>query len=217
MKGYLDGRQSGRILKYGLGRRTEVVIQQLQQCSLPQSSVVLDLGTADGLLLRSFMEWYGLDRCIGLDISYPYLRAARQNLPQVVQADGRRLPFCRNSVEVIIATAVCKHIRGLEDLLADCRRVLKPGGKLIVTDPSPLGIRLGIQMGHFTRKSIAHILSVKDTRRMLTRCGFAVLYAGRFMLTPIPFAGCDVLEKALKWVHLDQLFFNQIVCAECSA
>lgn len=49
---------------------------------------------------------------------------------------------------------------------------------------------------------------------MLNRCG-KVLYAGRFMLTPVPFAGCDTLERALQRAHLDHLFFNQIICAEC--
>jgi len=201
-------------LKYGLQRRTEAVIQQLQRLSLPKSCVVLDIGTADGLLLRGFMEHYGLNRGIGLDIKLGYLKSAKENVPHALQADGRRLPFCENSVDVIIATAMFKLVWGLENLLEECHRILKPGGKLVVVDSTPWGTHLGLLLGHFSRKNIIQILSLKDTQHLLTKCGFAVIYAERFMLAPIPFVGCDALERTLKRMHLDQLFFNQVICAD---
>ena len=137
-------------------------------------------------------------------------------MTHVLQADGRRLPLCRNSLDVIISTAVFKHVRGLEDLIAECHRVLKPGGKMIATDPTPLGIYLGLLLGHFTRQEIVQILNLRATQQVLTECGFKIARVERFMLSPIPFIGSEALEKALKRVHLDQLFFNQVVCAECS-
>jgi len=213
---YIARRESRTIWKYGLLRRTQAVIQQLQRLSLSNSCVVLDIGTADGLLLRSLMEHYGLHRGIGLDVSFGYLKSAKENVPHAVQANGRRLPFGENSVEVIVSTAVFKMIRDLEDLVKECHRVLKPGGTLAVVDATPLGIHLGLLLGHFAKNSMAHIQSLKDTRQMLAKCGFTVFSAERFMLSPIPFPGCDALERALKRMHLDQLFFDQIVCAECS-
>lgn len=63
---------------------------------------------------------------------------------------------------------------------------------------------------------MVQILNLKDTQQMLTQFGFTVIYAERFMPSPIPFVGCDALERTLKRLHLDQLFFSQIVCAECS-
>jgi len=216
MQKYLVGRKSKTVLEYGLFRRAEAVIQQFQQPSFPKSCAVLDIGTADGLLLRGLMEYYELNRCIGMDIRFGYLKAAKENVPYAIQADGKRLPFYENSVEVIISTAVFKHVRGLENLVKECHRVLKPGGKLVVTDPTPLGIHLGLLLGYFSRKSIIQILSLRDTQQMLTDRGFTVINAERFMPSPIPFVGCDALERALKRMHLDRLFFNQIVCAECS-
>lgn len=216
MQKYLVGRKSKTVLEYGLLRRAEAVIQQFQQPSFPKSCAVLDIGTADGLLLRGLMEYYELNRCIGMDIRFGYLKAAKENVPYAIQADGKRLPFCENSVEVIISTAVFKHVRGLENLVKECHRVLKPGGTLVVVDATPLGIHLGLLLGHFAKNSMAHIQSLKDTRQMLAKCGFRVFSAERFMLSPIPFPGCDALERALKRMHLDQLFFDQIVCAECS-
>ncbi len=212
MKRYIAGRKSKTILQYGLLRRTEAIIQQFQKNCFPKPCTVLDVGTADGLLLRSFMERYTLDRCIGIDIRFNYLEVAKENVLYVVQADGRRLPFCADSVDISISTAVFKHIRGLESFLKECHRVLKPGGMLVVTDPTPLGIHLGLLLGHFSKKSIVQILSLKDTQQMLTQGGFIVVRAERFMPSPIPFAGCDVLERVLKQLHLDRLFLNQIIC-----
>jgi ubiquinone/menaquinone biosynthesis C-methylase UbiE len=216
VKKYLIDRKKRRILKYGLLRRTEALIQQFQQFRCPKSSLVLDIGTADGLILCGLAGRCGLGRCIGLDVCFNYLKAAKENVPHVVQADGRYLPFCQKSIDVVVSTATFKHVRGLDRLLEECHRVLKSGGKLVVTDPTPLGIRLGVLLRYFPRKDIAQILSLKDTQRMLTRCGFNVTYAGRFMLTPIPFSGCDSLERRLQRTRLDHLFFNQIICAERS-
>lgn len=215
MKRYLANRNTNTILKYGLLRRTEVVIDQLRRFCPPKPCTVLDIGTADGLMLRSLAECFGWSRWIGIgvDTRFHYLKTAKESVPHVVQADGRRLSFCTNSVDVIISTAVFKHIRGLESLLLECRRVLRAGGKLIATDPTPLGIRVGLRCGHFVSEEIVQTLTLRDTERMLTRCGFQVINAERFMLSPVPFVGCDMIEKALKRAHLDQMFFDQVICA----
>lgn len=215
---YVVHRKTKTILKYGLRRRTEVIAQQFQHFSLPEPCVVLDLGTADGLMMRSLIEYFGLSDCtvVGIDPVFGRLKSAKENVPYVVQADGRGLPLCTNSVDVIIAAAVLKCVSGLENLLVECHRVLRPGGKLMATDPTPLGIHLGILLGHFTRQEIAQILSLRATQQMWARYGFKVTYAERFMLSPIPFIGSDTIERALKRARLDQLFFNQVICAECS-
>jgi len=216
MKDYLVSRKTGAVSKYGLHRRTQAVIQQLQCFSLPKPCVLLDIGAADGLMFRSLMERFGSSSLVGVgvDVEFRYLKSAKENVPHVVQADGRRLPLCTNSVDVIILSAVLKHIQGLEKLLLECHRVAMPGGKVIAIDPTPWGIRLGLLLGYFTRQEIVHIMSLKDTQQVLTRCGFKVIYAGRFMLSPIPFVGSDAIEKVLGKAHLDQSFFCQVLCVE---
>ena len=216
MPRYLTDRKERTIAKYGLFRRTEAVVQQFRRFSLPEPCIMLDIGTADGLMLRNLIASCGVDRCIGIgvDMRLAYLKSAKQNVRRAVQADGRWLPLCARSVDVIFSTAVFKHVKGLDSLLVECRRVLKPGGILIATDPTPLGIRLGILLGHFSRRSIVQVLNLQDTHQLLTRCGFKVLHSERFMLSPIPFTGSDTLERALKGTLLDQVFFGQVICAE---
>jgi SAM-dependent methyltransferase len=168
-------------------------------------------------MLRSLMEHDSLDQCVwvGLDIQFCRLQYAKVNVPFVLQADGKNLPFCSQSADIIILTAVLKHVTGLASLLAECRRVLRLGGQVIATDPTPLGIEWGLVLGHFTRQEIRHTLNLEDTRTLFLESGFRVIHAEHFMLSPIPFRGAEVIESMLKRMRLDQFFFNQIICAEC--
>lgn len=198
MKGYIAGRKSQMILEYGVFRRSEALIRHFRQLNCSTLDTILDVGTADGLVLCRLMRDYNINCCIGIDIRFYYLKAARENDLHVVQADGRYLPFISNSVDVIISTAVFKHIKGLDKLVGECCRVLKPDGKMIIIDPTPWGIRMGLLLKHFSHKSIFQILSLEDTKQMLIRHNFAPISEERFMLTPIPFIGCNILERVLK-------------------
>ena len=215
-KNYLIDRKTKTISKYGLHRRTETIIQQFQQHDFSTPCVFLDIGTADGLILQSLTEFHGPDESysIGIDIKPRYVKSAKENTDHLLQADGRQLPLSDNSVDVIVSTAVFKHVRELKNLIKECHRVLRPDGKMIITDPSPLGIYLGIFLGHFTRQEIVHVLGLDSTQLILKECGFNVIYAGRFMLSPVPFWGSELLERLLKRLRLDQLFFNQVICVE---
>ena len=131
------------------------------------------------------------------------------------QADGRHLPLCTDCTDVILSTSVFKHVIGLEKLISECHRVLKITGKMIVIDPTPLGVRLGCRLGYFSTQEIRQILDLEATQSTLMSLGFKVLGAERFMLSPVPFRGCDIVERVLKHLHMDRLFLYQVVCAEC--
>ena len=120
-------------------------------------------------------------------------------------------------MDVIVCTAVFKHVQGLNTLVAECHRVLKPKGKLAVIDPTPLGIRLGLLFGHYPKGSIRQILSERDIEQMLAQHDFSVISKERFMLTPVPFWGSGFCEGGLSRIGFDRLFLNQIICAERAA
>lgn len=58
---------------------------------------------------------------------------------QGMVADGRQLPFANNSFDSIIGRRFLHHVPGSErgKLLSECRRVLKPGGRLIILEGTP--------------------------------------------------------------------------------
>ena len=79
-KDYPVCRKTKTISKYGLRRRTEAVIQQFQQFNFPSPCIFLDVGTANGLILRSLTEYYGSNNSIGIgiDTNFRYLKSAKK-------------------------------------------------------------------------------------------------------------------------------------------
>jgi SAM-dependent methyltransferase len=216
---YYTRRRTNLITEYSLSRRSEMVVQQLQRLGLPRQSILIDIGTADGQMLSRLLECRGLSGCmaVGTDLNFRYLSRAKAITPHVFQANGKRLPLCTDCTNVILCTSVFKHIIGLEELVAECHRVLEPAGKMIAIDPTPLGVQLGYRLGYFSKKEIKQALDLKSTQCILVACGFKVLNAKRFMLSPVPIKGCDAIEMVLKRLHMDRLFLYQAVCAECGA
>jgi len=93
---------------------------------------VLDLGCGKGRFARALAS-RGAD-LIGLDLSRAMLASAAS--VDRVQASARRLPFRSSSFDAVLAVEVLEHLgpRSLDDVLAEARRVLRPGGRFLIVD-----------------------------------------------------------------------------------
>jgi len=103
---------------------------------------VLDLGCGNGRLYQLF-EGVSIDY-IGLDISEELIKKAQEKFPEIEFAVGdmRELPFPDDSYDVIYSIAAFHHLANAEDrlkALSEMRRILKPGGKIIMTNWNLLG------------------------------------------------------------------------------
>jgi SAM-dependent methyltransferase len=79
-------------------------------------------------------------RCWGLDVD-----AADGNLGNITirRADiTQPLPLAADSVDLVTCLAVLEHIENPLPVLSECRRILRAGGRLILTTPSERGIYL---------------------------------------------------------------------------
>ncbi|HEY6329718.1 MAG TPA: class I SAM-dependent methyltransferase [Blastocatellia bacterium] len=54
---------------------------------------------------------------------------------------GENLPFARDSFDLIISYDVFEHVQDLPEVLSECRRVLRPGGRLYALFPPYFGPR----------------------------------------------------------------------------
>lgn len=208
---YIADRATKPVLRYGIRRRAEALIQHFHELDCPPGSIVLDIGTADGLVLQRLVDAYGF-RGIGLDLSWNHLRAARGRIRCLVQADGRHLPFPEQCIDAIVSTAVLKHVRELDCLLDECHSVLRPRGKLAVIDPTPWGLKLALWLGHLPRESVFQRLDMEDLADLFRCHGFHLLSHHRFMLLPFP--GIEWLERTFDRPGLQELFLYQLLCAE---
>ncbi|MGH7592253.1 MAG: class I SAM-dependent methyltransferase, partial [Gemmatimonadales bacterium] len=110
--------------------------QLLRGANLGDTGVMLDVGCGSGQTMAWFMaRWPGW-RSVGLDVSRDGLHAARQGAGQrVLGASALALPIPDAAVDAIITLDVLQHLPlhgGDTRALAEMRRVLRPGGTLLI-------------------------------------------------------------------------------------
>lgn len=104
-----------------------------------RGAVVLEAGCGEGygaaLLARS------ASRMIAVDLDAATIRHVGSRYADAVnpvRADLQRLPMADGSVEVVAALQTVEHLGDQPGFLAECARVLRPAGALIVTTPNRL-------------------------------------------------------------------------------
>ena len=103
--------------------------------SLGEVERALDLGCGDGrLTLRLAAR-----RLVAADVSRVALERARQRLPadtQFVELEPDvALPLEDGQFDLVLCAETLEHVRDVQLLLSEARRVLRPGGMLAVTTP----------------------------------------------------------------------------------
>jgi SAM-dependent methyltransferase len=97
---------------------------------------VLDLGCGAGRFVAALGD-AGAD-AVGVELAEAALSRARANVPgadlRLVEPDGS-LPLDHGSVDLVWCSEVLEHVPDTAHLLLEVRRVLRPGGRLLVTVP----------------------------------------------------------------------------------
>lgn len=104
-------------------------------CALPPGAKVLDVGCGTGATVEYLITKYKLN-AVGVDPSASLLAKGRQGRPElpVFQAAGEYLPFIQGEMDCIFAECSLSLMVDVDLALAECHRVLKNNGLLVVTD-----------------------------------------------------------------------------------
>ncbi len=104
--------------------------------------VVLDVACGTGYGSRYLLE-AGADLVVGVDRSVEAVRHAAAHFggPRFVVADGQVLPFQRSVFSSVVCLETIEHVADPDALLRELRRVLTPGGRLILSTPNYRGGR----------------------------------------------------------------------------
>jgi ubiquinone/menaquinone biosynthesis C-methylase UbiE len=108
--------------------------------AMPPGSLVADLGCGPGRDATRFAARG--HRVVGVDLSREMLRLAAHRIPhRVVQADLRHLPLANGAFDALWSSAALLHIPAIDTptVLADFRRILRPGGHLALVTVSGEG------------------------------------------------------------------------------
>ncbi|MBN8943046.1 MAG: glycosyltransferase [Rhizobiales bacterium] len=98
---------------------------------------VLDIAAGEGY--GSALLAQVANSVIGVEIDAAAVEAARRDFPRsnlrFVQGDARAIPMADASVDVAVSFETYEHIAAQETFLKELRRVLRPGGVLIISTP----------------------------------------------------------------------------------
>ena len=97
---------------------------------------ILEIGVGQGTDLMQFAK-AGAD-CHGIDITHNHLSLTQMNFDvhgktvDLREADATAIPFPDDYFDCVYSFGVVHHIPEIEQVLGEARRVLKPGGKLML-------------------------------------------------------------------------------------
>jgi demethylmenaquinone methyltransferase/2-methoxy-6-polyprenyl-1,4-benzoquinol methylase len=114
---------------------------------------VLDVACGSGQLTGELAKQVGLTgQVVGLDFCQNMLTIAKQHLNvvaegqdvQLLEGDATALPFPDNSFDCVTAGFALRNIPDIQAVIAEMRRVVKPGGRVISLDlakPGSVGFK----------------------------------------------------------------------------
>ncbi len=90
---------------------------------------ILDLGCGDGQLTLRIASTGA--RVVGVDASPEMLAKARSRGIDAHEGNAESLPFADHSFDAVFSNAVLHWVRDQDAMMAEVRRVLKPGGRFV--------------------------------------------------------------------------------------
>ena len=135
---HLTGGQPARPDDFLLERRYRLVKPYLPRAGL----TLLDFGCGNGA--QTFYFAGDFRKIVGVDISREYLGQFQQSLIQrnltqqitPTQYDGLHIPCRDASVDCAISFEVLEHVANEQIVLGELNRIIRPGGRLVMTVPN---------------------------------------------------------------------------------
>lgn len=141
---------------YARGRFNAVVPAEVQAEHVPYERA-LELGSGTGFFLLNLMLSGVAKRGSVTDLSPGMVEVALSNAQSLgLDVDGRvadaeTIPYADDTFDLVVGHAVLHHIPNVEQALAECLRVLKPGGRLVFAgEPTTIGHRYARLLGRAT-------------------------------------------------------------------
>jgi ubiquinone/menaquinone biosynthesis C-methylase UbiE len=145
--------------------------------ALKEKQSLLDLGCGTGIFVSLFSEVYNT-QCHGVDIDY---EDKKRNIIKL-DIGSKKLPYDDRSFDVIFSKMLIEHLSlgEIAFMLRECKRVLKPGGKIIFITPDwrwmyKIFYQSYTHQTPFTYESLATALKM---------AGFECLYSKSFIQIP---------------------------------
>lgn len=172
---------------------------------LDNDITIVDFGCGNGKILGEIKKINPKAKLIGLDVSEIALEQAKKELPGIEFykiIDGEKFPLSDETANFIFSSEVIEHIYDTKNAFAEISRVLRPGGKLLLTTPHHGFVKnllivffvfdkhfnpIGPHIRFFSKKTLFSLL--KNSGLKIMKYG----YWGRFY--PIPYSIFVLAQK----------------------
>lgn len=162
----------------------EVEARLLESLDVQEAApaVVLDAGCGPGQASGALQKRWPKARVLALDLALPMLRELRQQgggwnpfarRPAPVCGDLRALPLADDSVDLVFSNLCVQWIEDLPALFAGLRRVLRPGGLLLLSTFGPDTLQ-ELRDAFAQADAVPHVSPFAD----IARFGDALMHAG---------------------------------------
>lgn len=120
-------------------RRHEAAYAWVVATQRLRGATVVEAGCGEGYG-AAMLAAAGARLVAGLDLDHPTLVHAAHRYPDVpaVRANLVALPVSSAVADLVVSSQVVEHVWDQEGFVAECARVLRPGGTLVVTTPNRL-------------------------------------------------------------------------------
>ncbi len=134
-----------------VGYWTELLRASLGHLTNSHPETILDIGSGAGNTIFALLDLCPDALIVASDLSIPLLKALKDFYDLqyagnrncvIVQLNAEDLVFEENQFDMVVGGAILHHLYNPELTLAQCRKVLKPGGAAIFFEPFEIGYQL---------------------------------------------------------------------------
>lgn len=170
---------------------------------------ILDVGCGE----KPYANLFAATEYIGIDIEQSGHNHSRSNID--VFYDGLNIPFEDNSFDSIVCFEVLEHVFEPEKIIQEMYRVLKPGGKLILTTPFIWNEHeIPYDYGRYTYFGLKHLFTknsftVVNQKRIVSGITLFVVLVSLYVREGQE-ALKNIFKKSKAWTGLIYLLFRPI-------
>lgn len=152
------------------------IIELCERFEVPTGTLV-EVGPGFGTFASVATESGRFDEVIAIETTPEMAQACRDRGVEVIESRVEDVDAHDLKADVIVSFEVIEHLFDPTEFLAQCQRLLQPGGMLVLTNPNGEGFDIAVLGGESLAVDPEHVnlFNPGSMRQMLDRFGFEVL------------------------------------------
>lgn len=146
----------------------------IERYNIKKGSKILDVGCGDTMFLQSFVSLGMYTEGIDRDDYHP-------DVKHISDLEKDKFPCYDSDYDIVFSKSVIEHIYNPDHFIKECKRVLKPNGKLILLSPDWITQQNVFYEDH----THVHPYTTTSMRDMLTMYGFGSVESELFYQLPV--------------------------------